>query len=584
MSSPVDKLWTQASRGVSESDEVKRAADQVARARQAQEELRNRKAWYDTAIEAVQIAGAGGFPGYAERNLVIKDKGGTMLPLRLNRAQHYANSMAEAQILKRGYVRLIVLKGRQMGLSTMIGGRGYWKVTRRFGQSAYILAHELQATNNLFNMVKRYHDHIDPRLRPHTRRANEKILDFDRMQGGYTVGTAKASDTGRSLTQQFFHGSEVAFWPGSNDIASGVMQAIGTVPGTEIWLESTANGLGNFFHTLTMMALKGELDDFEVVFCPWHWDPGYTTPQEQIPDGFEESLSLEDLEYAQVHELTLGQMHWRAKKISGFAAAEDGTREAGTFKFQQEYPATIEEAFLGDTANAFVRAMVVMRARKAWRDYVALHGERPRGVGPKVLGVDPSYTGPDKFSIWARQGRVAWKCDSWQRQKNLVSKGRCTTIFEREQPDAIFIDVGNTGGPLYDDLCETKWKDRLVPVLFGDAADEPDRYYNKRAEMWGRSREWLSDNPQVYLEDRNDIQADLTSIQTARSAKPNQLKLESKDDMRKRKMPSPDDGDALGLTFAYDAAPTGSSNAPDPRRSVTYGSGLSIPARGSRGA
>jgi hypothetical protein len=532
-----------------------------------------RQHWMQTAIQAVHLIGQGGFPGYAERHLKILNKSGELLPLQLNRSQVYVNDMAERQLSTRGYVRMLVPKARQLGISTYIGGRGYWKVTRKHGQKAYILAHEQKATDHLFGMIKRFYDNIPVNFRPHLARSNEQLLDFDRMSSGYSVGTARSGDTGRSLTAQFFHGSEVAFWMNAAGIVSGVLQTIGSVAGTEVWLESTANGIGNYFHTAVQMARKGE-SDFELAFCPWFWEPGYSTPEHLIPDDFEGSLSLEDLQYMQTYELTVGQMHWRAKKIAEFAAAEDGTREAGAFKFQQEYPATVEEAFLGENANAFIRAIVVQAARKAWRDH---SNPRTAGIGPKIIGVDPSYTGPDKFTLWARQGRVAYKCGGWQKQKILVSLGRCISVFDREQPDQIFMDVGNIGGPLYELICEqSAWGRKITPVLFGDGADEPDRYYNKAAEMAGRTREWLASTPQVMLEDRDDIQADLTNRQTVRNAKPSQVKLESKDDMRKRGLPSPDDGDGLGLTFAYPADAAGARNAPDSRRSVTYGSGLSI--------
>lgn len=536
--------------------------------------------WYDQAIAQIQQAAAGGFPGFAREHLKILDKSGNQLPLILNRAQRYVHDMAEAQLARRGYVRIIVLKGRQMGVSTMILGRGYFKTTRKRGQKAYILSHEVKSTEHLFNdIVKYYHEHVDRRFRPHVAKSNDTRLEFDRMNGGYVVGTAKSGDTGRSITAQFFHGSEVAFWPQSSDIAAGVMQAIGTVEGTEIWLESTGNGIGNYFHVMVQLARKGE-NDFEVAFCPWYWAPEYETRADLIPDDFEQELTVDDQQYQEIHGLSRGQMYWRHRKIGEFMASEDGTREGGQLKFQQEYPATIEEAFLGDNANAFIRAQPIILARRAWREEHERTGARPVGRGQKILGLDPSYTGPDKFSIWARQGRVAYWCASWQKQKNQVSLGRCLIVFEREHPDIVFMDVGNTGGPLYDDLCETKWGNIIVPVLFGDPADEPERYYNKRAEMWARGRGWLIENPQTMLEDRDDIQADLTSVQTARNAKPNQVKLESKDDMRKRGLPSPDDGDAFCLTFAYDADATVGRNAPDPHRRVTYGSGLSIPGRG----
>lgn len=585
MGDPAQKIWDQAAAALRGTTTVMDSAQAVKtrlsppKPTQPVDEAAAQREWYDKAIAELKASGEGGFPGYARQNLKILDKSGNQLPLVLNRAQLYVNAMAERQLADRGYVRIIVLKGRQMGVSTMILGRGYYKTSRKRGQKAYILSHEVKSTEHLFNdIVKYFHDHVDRRFRPHTAKSNDTKLEFDRMDGGYTVGTAKSGDTGRSITAQFFHGSEVAFWPQSSDIAAGVMQAIGTVEGTEIWLESTGNGIGNYFHVMVQLARKGE-NDFEVAFCPWFWDPSYTTPDHLVPADLEQLLDIDDQQYQEMHELTRGQMYWRHRKIGEFMASEDGTREGGKLKFQQEYPATIEEAFLGDNANSFIRAAPVVLARRAYRDEQLRTGARPVGRGLKILGVDPSYTGPDKFSIWARQGRVAYRCDWWQKQKNQVSLGRCVIVFEREQPDLIFMDVGNTGGPLYDDLLLTKWGQVIVPVLFGDAADEPERYYNKRSEMWGRGREFLIENPQAMLEDIDAIQADLTSVQTARNSKPNQLKLESKDDMRSRGLPSPDDGDAFCLTFAYPADAVVSRNAPDPRRAVTFGSGLSIPAR-----
>lgn len=230
--------------------------------------------FYDVGIKALQLAAAGGFPQYARDRLRIRTKSGQLLPFALNRAQMYVHELAEAQIQRRGYVRLIVLKGRQMGLSTYILGRGYFKVTRKTGQKAYILAHELNASNNLFGIVKGMHDGMDERLKPQMGRSNARELVFPNLKGGYTVGTAKSGETGRSFTVQFFHGSEVAFWAAAKQIAAGLMQTIGPVPGTEIWLESTANGPGNFFHSAVQSARKGETD-FEVDFCPWYWDSFY---------------------------------------------------------------------------------------------------------------------------------------------------------------------------------------------------------------------------------------------------------------------------------------------------------------------
>jgi hypothetical protein len=573
-----DGLWKSAesARNGAETPDPEQLDAEALAIRAAKEAVERFK---DTGIRALRLVAAGGLPQYCAERVTIKDKSGSIRPFVLNRAQMYVHGLAEQQILTRGYVRLIVLKGRQMGLSTYIVVRGYYKNTRRTGQQAYIMAHELKATANLFDMVKNVHDRMDQRLKPALGRSNANELIFPGLGGKYVVGTAKSGETGRSLTVQFFHGSECAFWQAAKQIIAGLLQTIGVMPGTEVWLESTANGVGNFFHGAVQAARKRSTD-FELAFCPWYWDPLYETPAERVPESFGRTLTLEDREYMAVHALSMGQMHWRASKTAEFRMSE-GSDESASAKFAQEYPATVEEAFTGDQEGSFIKAVPVMMARKAWREFVESNmGEKPRGLGPVRMGIDPSYTGGDGFRIWCRQGRVAWRAAAWSKKRTRESLSLILAACEKEQPDEIFIDVGNNGGPLYDLLVETPWASRVVPVLFGDDADEPERHQNKRCEMWYRMRMWLGERPQPMLEDMDEIQADLTGVLTRRDEVGNRTKLESKDDIRARlgKDSSPDDGDALGLTFAYPSggpSSKGKSKAPNPKRDSYLGVGMS---------
>ena len=81
----------------------------------------------------------------------------------------------------------------------------------------------------------------------------------------------------RSSTIQLFHGSEVAFWPFAETHAAGVLQAVPNQPGTEIILESTANGVGNFFHKKWREAETGR-SEYLAIFVPWHWQDEYRLP------------------------------------------------------------------------------------------------------------------------------------------------------------------------------------------------------------------------------------------------------------------------------------------------------------------
>src|SRR5262249_59037905 len=91
---------------------------------------------------------------------------------------------------------------------------------------------------------------------------------------GYKVGTAGTKAVGRSSTIQLFHGSEVAFWPFADTHAAGILQAVPNEDNTEIILESTANGIGNFFHQAWRDAEAGK-NDYIAIFVPWFWQEEY---------------------------------------------------------------------------------------------------------------------------------------------------------------------------------------------------------------------------------------------------------------------------------------------------------------------
>src|SRR4051794_21301514 len=267
---------------------------------------------------------------YARNCLKIRTKSGSIEPLVFNRVQRYIHARLQDQRQQTGRVRALILKGRQQGCSTYVGGRFYHRTTMRKGLRTFILTHEDAATQNLFEMVNRFHEHCPAPVKPSTGAANAKELFFDRLDSGYKIGTAGTRGVGRSSTLQLFHGSEVAFWPNAESHAAGVMQALADEDGTEAILESTANGVGNFFHLKWSDAERG-IGEFIPVFVPWYWQEEYRKPP---PDGF--FMDEEEQEYAALYRLTDEQMAWRRGKIIEL-------KDAALFK--QEYPATAAEAF-----------------------------------------------------------------------------------------------------------------------------------------------------------------------------------------------------------------------------------------------
>lgn len=524
------------------------------------------------AIRAIQLAGGTGFPEYAQRNLKVRTKDGRIAPFTLNDAQLQLNKMIEAQEDAELPVRQIILKARQLGISTVIQGRQFYRSTRRSNQSSMTIAHEVEASKNLIGMAHTFYDHLDPAFRPACRRAGGSLV-FPGLNSTISIATAKNLGAGRSSNRQFFHGSEVAFWRDAAATMQGVAQAIAMIPNTEIHLESTAIGAAGYFHTACQTARKGE-GTYNFAFFPWFIDKGYVA---NLSDEIAKTFTAADEDYQRLYHLSDEQMAYRALKLDEFALFANGDEIKARVRFAQEYPACPEDAFNADLGDTYIRAASVIRAREAYRD--GLVG--PTVGAPKVMGVDPSWHGNDSFRVWIRQGRWAKRVGSWKGLNTVQSSARLMSIIKQWVPDVINIDAVGVGAGVYDQVADHMQSQHVPGIVYaimaGSSPDDDEKYVLKRDECWGRTKEWLTSAPQVALDDIEGIQADLTSIKTVHDSR-YRVKLESKDAMRKapRNLPSPDDGDALSLTFAFsDVGTMGragvrSSGALDPSRPYSY--------------
>lgn len=390
-------------------------------------------------------------------------------------------------------------------------------------------------------MVERYHQNNNPLLKPHVGKSNAKELEFDLMDSRYSVNTAGSKGAGRSQTVHYFHGSEVAFWDNADDHAAGALQAVPDVDDTEVVLESTANGIGNFFHRKWQDAEAG-LGDYIAIFVPWFWQPEYAkTP----PEGFRASHNAEDVppgelveaDYQRAYKLSDGQMYWRRQKIV----------ELGYWKFKQEYPATAAEAFETSGDNSFIPLVNIIKARKS-----GLTAD-----GPLIIGVDPAGGGGtgDRFAIIRRRTRRAYDLTTFTKLASMQQVALLHRIIKQEKPAKMFIDIGYNPA-IYDRLRELEGVEGIVVgVNFGEAALDPTRYKNKRAEMWDLMKEWLADEGGANIPDNDELQADLLAPKEGNGkgftwSSNSQLVLESKHSMKQRGLRSPDCADALALTFA----------------------------------
>ena len=488
---------------------------------------------------------------YASKCLFIRTKEGQVARIVLNEPQLRLHEALERQKRETGKVRALVPKGRQMGVSTYVGARFFHQVTHGKGLRAFILTHRDQATGALFEMAKRYNDNLPQPVRPQVKASNANELTFGALDSGYKVGTAKAAGIGRAETIQLFHGSEVAFWQRAEEHASGALQAVPNAGGTEIVLESTANGLGGLFYTMCMKALRGE-GEYILVFLAWHGHSEYTaTP----PAGF--AFPPEWQEYGDLHGLRRDQLYWAYLKNHELASATRDDPEKPCWLFRQEYPATVEEAFQVSGEGSFIRPELVLQARKATLEVDV--------YAPLLIGVDVALGGGDKTWMISRKGRVAGRHlnEKMDTPDSMEIAGRLARIMEEMKPDMVFIDVGGGyGSGVYDRLVERNFGQFITPVQFGarptlEGAQETKtgeglgsrNYANKRAEIWGALRDWLADPGGADIPDDDELHTHIVAPGKRLNSN-DQTALESKEKIRQRLGLSPDGGDALALTFA----------------------------------
>jgi len=488
-------------------------------------------------------------PLYAENQLKIKPKTGPLIPFVMNRAQHYLHERLEEQLERNGRVRAIILKGRQQGCSTYVGARYYHKTVTHKALLTFIFAHDSEASSSLYDMVKTYYDESeDPLFRPHLGTSNARELIFPNLKSGYKVGTAGTRGMGRSKTFQQIHWSEVAYSPNCDDHSAGILQTVADADDTEIILESTANGQGNYFHRACLQAMSEEsAADFEMVFIPWYWQDEYKRDAE----GFELSQPVADQDFPSEQEyyeifkkdgLTLEHLAWRRKKI-------DVDFQGDTERFCREYPFTPEEAFESSGADSYIKPLLV---RKAINTPVI------QSNAPLIMGVDPARMGGDQFKVHHRKGRNSTKHEKYPPMRLDQSTTRLIQDIEKYKPAAVNIDAGGLGVGLYDNLVGAGYGHIVNKVDFGGAALDPENNKDMTAQMFRYAREWFEDAPcSMAMLDAKDAQA----IQSQLSAREHDwhnnkiLTMISKKIFKKEYGFSPDDADAFLLTFAVKINP-----------------------------
>ena len=309
--------------------------------------------------------------------LKVRSKTRRLIPLRLNRAQReYSRSCTK---------RNIVLKARQLGITTYVAARFFIQTITQPGTVTVQVAHDQESAEQIFRIVHRFWENLPDGMRNGallTSRANIRQIVFARLDSEYRVATAADANAGRGMTIHNLHCSEVARWPG--DAGETLTSLRAAVPkGGEVVLESTPNGAGGVFYEEWQQA--GETG-YTQHFFPWWYDDEYRVEG----DLAWQALTPEELQLVERFGLSKEQLAWRRAmrtQVRGLAAqeyAEDAVScflAPGECVFDLEAIGRAQQACREPASSAVKGRLVIWFPPQSGKEY--------------IIGVDPAGGGSE---------------------------------------------------------------------------------------------------------------------------------------------------------------------------------------------
>lgn len=418
------------------------------------------------------------------KDLRVQRLGDVMKPAQVDFIER-----CQRQLDSRGQIRAIVLKARQLGMSTIIEAILFALSMANDHFKSLIVSHEDKSSAHILGMTKFYWStYVFKELHEFIEKYNGRNHLAWTNHSDIHIATAKNVAGGRSTTIQCLHGSETAYWPDAENLMGGLKQAIPSFGLNAIFIESTANGVGNYFHKECNAAMKGE-SEYEFFFYPWHEEPEYTAAY--LPDEMQGRYALMgelDEEEARLRErfnLTAGQLLWRRWCITNRCHGDIN-------RFRAEYPSTPHEAFIATGRNVFslphlLDHYVPRRGRKG--KLVKLRGkvrfmEDPQGWltlfaepsddrdwGVYLAGGDPTHTTTGDFAcIQVINRRTLEQVAVYRRKIDPINFGKdmqlVGTYFnlamlapEKEGPG--YASVGCIVGDFYPNVYQSQRIDKM---------------------------------------------------------------------------------------------------------------------------
>jgi hypothetical protein len=396
---------------------------------------------------------------YIEDHLKIRTVDKKIAPLKLNEAQERLFELVGSQERAGKPVRIIGVKPRKVGLSTGIQGIMFHVAGTHPLTKGLTVAHDLDSTEEIFQMAGLFYDELPDPLKPLKRYSNRKELVFENpdertrkahpgLRSQLRVATAGDPDLGRSKDVHILHCSEMGYWPKHDESLLSVLNSVPDISETMVFKEGTPNGWNTPFHK-DYLAARDRKSAYLAYFMAWHEFKSYRMALSVLPERFADSITDEEREIQKAYSLTLEQLNWRRWAIENKCGRDPD-------KFRQEYPGNDVECWLLSGRPRFDRkklqGMLLAAADPKFRCY-------PKDKG-FIVDLEENVDGYVRIWKFPRPGhRYVIGCDVAEG----LEKGdfSCGHVLDRE-------DLS---------LC-AEWHGHIDPDAFGDELAKLGKMYN----------------------------------------------------------------------------------------------------------
>lgn len=238
-------------------------------------------------------------------------KGGRIIPLVMRPAQLRLMEIIDQRRALGVRPQVVILKSRQLGFSTVVAAEFFRRALVYRHRHTLISAHKAEPAEILFDRIRLMYEQLPASMKPKQKASTVRKLHFEAEDSRLEVAIANEA---RAMTAQDLHISELAFYQNAVQFMTSVMETCPDEPEATVIVESTPNGVGNYFHELWIQASRpGSRSAWVPMFVPWFDEPLHVkTPWFEMEDLFArtDDAALRAQEIVKIHKVSHAQIAW----------------------------------------------------------------------------------------------------------------------------------------------------------------------------------------------------------------------------------------------------------------------------------